>query len=195
MSNLTPGELQNALALSQAACYASMSAKEHRENSAQAAQMLRLTTRLVDLTLEALDGTVPEAQPVPDEPTLADIVEQTKAAAAAGQPAPQVVVDLVGQAPSPAPETPTIAPQEPEAAKPEAPLPDAGSVSPDVSSAPAAVDPAPAVDATPAGDIAVAIALGSLAQVPVDPAPPVPMATDLPLTPAAPATDYQPLLV
>lgn len=91
---LTSGELQNALALSQAACYASMSAKEHPETSEQGAQMLRLTTRLVDMTLAALDGTAPDVQPLPGEPTLADIVEQTKTAAAAGQPAPQVVVDL-----------------------------------------------------------------------------------------------------
>jgi hypothetical protein len=107
--NLTPGELQNALALSQAACYASMSAKEHAEGSPQATQMLRLTVKLVDLSLLALDGTVPDIQPVAGEQTLADFVEQAKAASAAGEPIPEVVQTFEPAIPLPADPAPALA--------------------------------------------------------------------------------------
>ena len=89
---LDNSELQNALALSQAACYASMSAKEHREGSEQANTMLMLTYKLANMTVAALDAAIlPEIVAAPGEPTLADFIEQAKAAAAVGEPAPAIV--------------------------------------------------------------------------------------------------------
>lgn len=87
-------ELQTALALSQAACYASMSAKEHREGSPQAAAMLALTQKLTDMTLASLDASIMTIEPKPGEPTLEDYVNQAKAAHEAGQPIPEVVLDI-----------------------------------------------------------------------------------------------------
>lgn len=61
---LQQGDITVALALSQAACYASMSAKEHKEHSGQGNAMLKLTERLVELTLRELEDDV---LPEPDE--------------------------------------------------------------------------------------------------------------------------------
>lgn len=61
---LQQGDITVALALSQAACYASMSAKEHEEHTDQAKAMLKLTERLVELTLRELEDDV---LPEPDE--------------------------------------------------------------------------------------------------------------------------------
>lgn len=84
--------LNEALSLSQAACYASMSAKEHREGSFQANAMLALTQKLTGMTISALDAAVlPEIVAKPGEQTLADFVEQAKAAAASGAPTPEIV--------------------------------------------------------------------------------------------------------
>jgi hypothetical protein len=84
--------LNEALSLSQAACYASMSAKEHREGSYQADAMLELTQKLTSMTIAALDAAIlPEIAAKPGEQTLADFVDQAKAAAAAGAPIPEIV--------------------------------------------------------------------------------------------------------
>lgn len=92
---LEPSELQNALALSQAACYASMSAKEHREGSEQAITMLALINKLTFMTIAALNAAIlPEIEPKPNEPTLADYVQQAKDAMANGEPAPEIVADI-----------------------------------------------------------------------------------------------------
>lgn len=92
---LDQAELQNALALSQAACYASMSAKEHREGSPQSEAMLKLTEKLSDMTISALNAaTLPEILPRTGEPTLADIVAQAKAANVAGEQVPDVVIPV-----------------------------------------------------------------------------------------------------
>ena len=79
-------EMQNALALSQAACYASMSAKEHDEHSDQANAMLRLTNKLVDMSIASLDAAIiPLEVAAPGEPVLSDYVTQAKADAAAAE--------------------------------------------------------------------------------------------------------------
>ena len=97
--------MQDALALSQAACYASMSAKEHDSYSDQAQEMLKLTQKLVTMSIAALDAAVlPEIQPKEGEPTLQDYVDQAKAAVAAGQPVPDIVQDI----PLPSPDLPYI---------------------------------------------------------------------------------------
>jgi len=98
--------MQDALALSQAACYASMAAKEHREGSEQSIAMLMMTQKLTAMTISALDAAVlPEIVAKPGEPTLEDYVNQAKAAAAAGQPVPEIVqtIDIPTPPPFPAP--------------------------------------------------------------------------------------------
>lgn len=134
---LDANEMQNALALSQAACYASMSAKEHREGSPQGDQMLQLTTKLVAMTMASLDAAIlPEILPKAGEPTLADFVQQAKDAHAAGDPAPEIVLtaplpeaDIVLTPPAdpdfiPTPEAQTLADEDWKPTPVPSPLPE-----------------------------------------------------------------------
>lgn len=53
-NKLSPGEVQTALALCQAACYAAMSAKDIEPQQQMFKDMTRLVTRLTDLALDEL---------------------------------------------------------------------------------------------------------------------------------------------
>lgn len=65
-AKLLPGETQVALALSQAACYATMSAKDLSEGSTMFSDMTRLVTRLTDLALQELEDRQID-QPLPED--------------------------------------------------------------------------------------------------------------------------------